>query len=327
MKNRIGIGIVGTNFISDWLCDAAKGVDGVFVSAVYSRKIDTGATFAQKHGIKNVFDDYQRMLECEQVDAVYVASPTMLHKEHTVAAIKAGKHVLCEKSLATEFSEAEEMFSEAERCGVVLLEAMRPAFDPLYAQLFDVFKSQREIVGSTLSFQKYSSRYDDFKRGIVQNAFNPDMKNSALLDIGIYPLWLAIRLFGEPTTVKAESIRLSNGFDGEGRVLLYYDFCKEYVEILYSKIRDDSASSVIRLPDTTVKIDKISEPKRIEFHSPKGTKIVESPYPCENNMIFELSAFRDFINGKRDFSEYSHVSRALMRTVDRIVKSQNGLDA
>lgn len=322
MKKEIGIGVVGTNFVSDWLCEASRQVEGVCVSSVYSRKIDTGAAFAKKHSIKNVFVNYQEMLSSPDVQAVYVASPTLLHKEHSMQALRAGKHVLCEKALAVDYTEAGEMISEASKLGLVLAEAMRPAYDPLYDGIFEILDSKPNIERACLSFQKYSSRYDDFKRGIVRNAFDPQMKNSALLDIGIYPLWLAVRAFGEPISVEAMSTRLSNGFDGEGEIRLYYDFCEEFVKIKYSKIRDDESASEIRLKDSTISIDKISEPTNIEICTRCGAKKIKSPHPCQNNMIFELAAFRDFINGDKDLIPYLDVSAALMRTVDRIIAVQ-----
>ena len=92
--------VVGTNFISDKFCDAAKSVDGARISAVFSRAEATGRAFAEKHGIKKAYADYSRMLCDDGIDAVYVASPTMCHAEQAIAALTAGKDVLCEKMIA-----------------------------------------------------------------------------------------------------------------------------------------------------------------------------------------------------------------------------------
>ena len=92
------LGIIGTNFISDNLVAAARNTDGVEIAAVYSRKRDTGAAFAEKHPeIGLVFDDLDAFLASGAIDAVYVASPIVAHARQTILALRHGKHVLCEK--------------------------------------------------------------------------------------------------------------------------------------------------------------------------------------------------------------------------------------
>lgn len=317
--NNIRLCIVGTNFISDRLCEAAALVDDVEISAVYSRKLDTGANFAAKHGIKYVFCDFDEMLASDKLDAIYVASPTFLHHDHTVMALRAGKHVLCEKSIATSHSEFLDMQDECIRSGRVLLEAMRPAHDPFYDIVRDELSKLGRVIGADLEFKKYSSRYDNFKRGIIENAFNPGMKNSALSDIGVYPMWLAISLFGSPTSVSAVSKRLSNGFDADGIVTLGYDNFN--CRVHYSKIVEGVAPSVIRCERGELYIDKVSEPHTLTLVTEKGAKTLVHPTPCNNNMIFELAAFRDMILGKRDHMPYLHISDALMRTMELAVNN------
>ena len=312
--SNIKIGIVGTNFISDLLCEAAGLVNGVGISAVYSRKLDTGAHFAAKHGIKTVFDDYNAMVVSDTVDAVYIASPTFLHRDHTVAALDAGKHVLCEKSISTSAAEFYDMKAAAERSGKVLLEAMRPAHDPIYDLLREELSKLGRVKSANLEFKKYSSRYDNFKRGIVENAFNPEMKNSALSDIGVYPMWLAISLFGAPTSVSSVSKRLSNGFDADGTVTLAYpDF---ECTVGYSKIVNSTSPSVIKCERGSIILDKISEPTIFTVTTENGAKTVKHPTPCNNNMVFELASFRDMILGVRDFSPFLATTEKLALAMD-----------
>jgi len=323
MTKNIKIGIVGTGFVCGWLCEAAEGTEGVEIVAVYSRKRDTGAAFSEKYGISRVYDSYTDMLENGDIDAVYVASPTFLHREHTVKALEYGKHVLCEKAIATTLDEFLEMKDAARRAGKVFLEAMRPAHDPFFDEIISEISALGEITEAHLHFKKYSSRYDKFKEGIVENAFNPDMKNSALSDIGIYPLWLSVRLFGVPSIARAVSYKLSNGFDGSGYANLKYENNDLRVRVSYSKIEESDEPSFVRCEGGCVYIDKISEPKRAEIWREDGTKTVITPTPCQNNMIYELMAFRDMIRGVRDFVPYLEESEALMRAHDLIVKAQN----
>ena len=114
----IRIGIIGTNFVSDWLAEAAAGLDCVEVTAVYSRAAHTGEAFAGKHQIPHVFCDYDAFLSSDVIDAVYIASPNFAHAEQAVRALNAGKHVLCEKVIATNSRELSEMIAAAKAQGV-----------------------------------------------------------------------------------------------------------------------------------------------------------------------------------------------------------------
>ena len=130
------IGIIGTNFISDDFCDAAAQVDGIELYAVYSRSADTGNHFAERHNIPTVFTDYEQFLD-SPIDAVYVASPNFAHCSQSIKAMEKKKHVLCEKVMASNEQEALSMIECAKKNHVVLLEAMRPDFDPA----FDMIKN------------------------------------------------------------------------------------------------------------------------------------------------------------------------------------------
>ena len=103
----VRIGIVGTNFVSDWLAEAARQTDCCEAAAVYSRGEGSGAAFAQQCGLPQHFCDYTSMLESDMIDAVYLASPNSLHYPQTMAALDAGKHVLCEKPLAVNAAQGE----------------------------------------------------------------------------------------------------------------------------------------------------------------------------------------------------------------------------
>ena len=125
------IGMIGTNFISDDFCEAATQVPGAELFAIYSRRQETGDAFAAKHGIPRVYTDYNEFL-ASGLDAVYVASPNSAHCSQTLKALNRKKHVLCEKVMAVNEQEVRSMIDCARQNNVVLLEAMRPDFDPAY---------------------------------------------------------------------------------------------------------------------------------------------------------------------------------------------------
>lgn len=312
--------IIGTNFISDKFCLAAREVDGVKLQAVYSRKFDTGSAFADKYSINSVYDDLDKALLDENIDAVYVASPTFLHKEHSIKAMRVGKHVLCEKSIALSSEEFNEMRKTAIEEKRVLLEAMRPAFDPALRVIKDAISSIGKIRRASLEFCQYSSRYDKFKAGIIENAFDPNIGNSALSDIGVYPLWLAIELFGSPDNISSAKTYLENGFLGMGVSTL--DYGDKLVTVTYSKITDGVNPSVIEGEEGSLIINKISEPSEI-YLKLRGKDAVKLEYlPSKNNMDYEISAFKEMTEGKKDFLPYLLTTEKVMKAADEIHKSE-----
>ena len=315
----MNIAVVGTNFISDNFINAATGVSGVSVSAIYSRKLDTGRAFAAKYGINKVYTDYSLMLEDPVIDAVYVASPNAVHPDQTVRALDSGKHVLCEKMLAPTYREYLAMREAAERSGRVLLEAMRPVHDPFYKILIDTLPSIGKVRRAHLEFCQYSSRYDRFKAGILTNAFDPAMKNSALADIGIYPLTVALLLFGNPRDSVGRSVFLDNGFEGAGSILLSYP--DKTVTVAYSKISDSTTPSVIEGELGSLHIDKLTAPRTLTY-IPRGEApcVIQTP-ECENNMIYEIEAFRDAASGIIDPSRFSELSDSVMCIADSVISS------
>ena len=123
-------GILGTGNISSQWVKSARAVPGAAISAVAAREVDRAQQFADTHGIATAYGDYAQLVQDENVDIIYVGTITPLHKEHTLLAIEAGKHVLCEKPLAVDAADAREMYAAATRASVMLQDAMWTRFFP-----------------------------------------------------------------------------------------------------------------------------------------------------------------------------------------------------
>ena len=323
------IGMIGTNFISDDFCAAAAQVPGAELSAVYSRKQETGDAFAARHGIPQVYTDYDEFLD-SGLDAVYVASPNFAHCAQTLKALNHKKHVLCEKVMAVNEQEVRSMIDCARQNNVVLLEAMRPDFDPAYDLIEQNLPRIGKLRRATFEFCQYSSRYDSFREGIIQNAFNPELGNAAVMDIGVYCIHSLVRLFGAPKNVKAFSTKLSNGFDGSGIVLLEYEDMT--AEAVYSKIAVSVNPSVLQGEDGSIMIDYISKPESVSLRLREsardtlaGGAIEKLPYtPVKNNMIFEIQEFLKLVEKKEADHKYLKHSLDTIRVLDE-VRRQTGI--
>ena len=320
-KDTFGFAVVGTGAIVDRFLDALSHVEGARAVALYSRKEETGNAFAARHGGLTVYTDYDRMLEDPAVHGVYIATPHFCHKEQTLRALRAGRHVLVEKSAALTAADFREMREEAGRTGRVLLEAMRPDFDPAYDIVRKTLPSLGRIRRISLVFCQYSSRYDAFRRGEVKNAFDPSIGNSALLDIGVYPLHLCLSLFGMPEETNARAVFLDNGFEAAGDLALSYQSRGFLATVSYSKVHNAMEASVIEGEDGALRIDKLTEPKEIRYIS-RGKEPVTLPFAAEeNNMRFEIEAFLEMTEGKRSPTPYLDLTEATLTLMDKASKA------
>lgn len=288
---NLKIGIVGTNFISDWLCMSIARVDGVEINSVYSRSQEKAKSFIYKNSLQAAaFSDYEKFLDSD-IDAVYIATPTYIHCQQALTAMNHGKHVLCEKIIASNIQELREMVSCAKENKVVLMEAMRAAFDPLYDKVRELLKEIGEIRYISFEFCQYSSRYDKFKEGEILNAFRPELSNAAIMDIGIYPVYLLMDLFGKPQSIKAFCTKLSNDFEGSGMISMKYP--DMIAQVLYSKISDSVNPSIIQGEKGSILIDDIASPKEIKLCLRK-----------QNSISFTKNKDLGKVLDRPDFEEY-----------------------
>ena len=180
------------------------------------------------------------------------------------------------------------------------------------------------------NYSQYSSRYDSYREGVVQNAFNPQLGNAAIMDIGVYCIHSLVRLFGAPKNVKAFSTKLSNGFDGSGIVLMEYEDMT--AEAVYSKIAVSVTPSVLQGEDGSIMIDYISKPESVSLRLREsardtltGGTIEKLPYtPAKNNMIFEIQEFLKLIEKKEVDHKYLKYSLGTIRVLDE-VRRQTGI--
>lgn len=321
-RNEVGkmirIGIVGTNWITERLLEAANAVENFKLTAIYSRTSERADEFASKYGITKLFTNLEEMAISEEIDAVYIATPNSYHADQAILFLQNGKHVLCEKPLAANATEVARMIQAAKNHNVLLMEAMKSTFLPNFKVIQDNLHKIGPIRRYFASYCQYSSRYDKYKEGIVLNAFNPKFANGSLMDLGVYCLYPLITLFGEPKEVKATGLILDSGVDGEGSVLLKYDD-KDAV-VIYSKITNSSLPSEIQGEKGSMIIDKIHSAEKVEIHYNDGTiepLTVDQSHP---SMYYEVKEFVDLISQEKTESTINSFenSHTTMRVLDKV---------
>lgn len=173
------------------------------VVAIASRDAMRATRVATELGIPTAHGSYDELLADPDVDAVYIPLPNHLHATWTIAAAEAGKHVMCEKPLATTAPDAERMLAAAERAGVHLMEAFMYRLHPSWVAVRELLASGR--IGPLVAVESWFSYHNDDPRDI-RNIL--DAGGGALYDIGCYSVNLSRMLFGsEPTRVEAIVVR------------------------------------------------------------------------------------------------------------------------
>lgn len=276
--------IVGTNFISDTLLSAAQTVDDFTLYGVCSRQTQSGQAFLTKHGINSakVFTNIEQVCADDSVDAVYVAAPNSLHKSYAIQCLEAKKHVLGEKPSAANSDELSAIIKAAKQHQRLYMEAMMTTHLPNFFLLKEALTkigTPRKYIGQ---YSQYSSRYDKYKNGERPNTFQPEFANGALVDLGIYPLYVLLALWGAPNTVKASGVLLETGVDGAGDILLNYT--DKQAVISYSKISQGDNFTEIQGEKGRIRIEGVSLLKRMQFIGNDGT-VEELSQPFDEHFM------------------------------------------
>jgi predicted dehydrogenase len=202
-------GVLAPGRIAGRFADAMTMVEGGRIVAIGSRSRERADEFGERYGIPGRYGSYEEVVEDPSVDVVYVATPNNRHETDTLAAIAAGKHVLCEKPFALNEAQGRRMADAARAAGVFLMEAVWSRFLPAYRHLVAVVGEGRigevRLVEADFGFTR---AVDPASR-----LFAPELGGGALLDIGIYPLQLCSLLLGPPDRLVAEGSVGATGID------------------------------------------------------------------------------------------------------------------
>ena len=202
--SRLRWGVLSTAAIAreKWIPGARHSPRSEVV-AIASRDGVNGRRVATELGIPRAHDSYEALLADPEVDAVYIPLPNHLHREWTLAAARAGKHILCEKPLALTSADAEAMVEAADASGVRLMEAFMYRLHPSWVAVRELVEGGR--IGRLQAIQSWFSYYND-DRANIRNSL--EAGGGALYDIGSYSINLSRMLFGsEPERVDGAILR------------------------------------------------------------------------------------------------------------------------
>ncbi|WP_204439009.1 Gfo/Idh/MocA family protein [Amphibacillus cookii] len=313
----VRFGVIGTNWITDRFLEAGFMVDDFRLTAVYSRTKEKAEVFAAKYQVDTTYTDIDHFAQSDKIDAVYIASPTSLHAEQAIRCMEQGKHVFVEKPIASNQREVEQMIAVAKKHDVLLMEGMKTTHLPNFKVLRNHLTTIGPVRHLIANFCQYSSRYDQYKEGVVLNAFKPEFSNGSLMDIGIYTAYPMVALFGAPEHANANAYMLDSGVDGQGTIAVKYP--ELTADLMFSKITNSNIPSEIQGEKGTIVVDKWSDMRKLTLIDNEGTVTDISVEQKQNTMYYEINHFVGLLqDGSRESDVNSHmVSLNTMKLLDQ----------
>ena len=300
--------ILGPGKIAHKFAKGLAEVSGAELYAVASRSLTKAEEFAKEFNVPKFYGSYEDLVNDKEVDIVYVATPHVFHREHTLLCLKHKKAVLCEKPFAMNKEQVNEMIQTAKKENVFLMEALWTYFLPHYQYVLELVKSEKfgKITGLEADFG-FEAPYLPENR-----LFSKELGGGSLLDIGIYPVFTALTLLGKPDTISAKAEFCETGVDESCNIVFNY---KNSVHArLFSTIKKMTPTiATITFEDATLTINR-------RFHEPTSVIILH------NNRVEETISFDVNTNGYNFEAEHVQKMLAQGRTESTVLSFDKSLE-
>jgi predicted dehydrogenase len=286
----IRIGVLGAaSIVPMALTNPAKSVPEIQVLAIASRDPKRAYRFAKKHHIPRVHQTYSALLADHDIDAIYNPLPNSLHAEWTIKALKAGKHVLCEKPFASNADEAEVMARVAGETGLVLSEAFAYRYHPLTARVKQIIAS-----GELGQIKHLEAEFSFLLPSPNNIRFQYELGGGALMDCGCYPVSLVRYMAGaEPRVERAESRLYRPQVDHRMSADLSFEDGRT-ARVVCGMLSPKLFTSVLRVEGEAGSLHVLSPFQPHVFHRltiKKSGNTIKERIPGENSYTLQLRAF------------------------------------
>jgi predicted dehydrogenase len=317
MTKQYKWGIVGCGGIAGTFAKDLQYTKGGKLHAVASRRKAKAAAFAKTHKAAVAYGSYDQLVADPDVDIVYVATPHPMHMENALTAIKAGKHVLCEKPIAMNAAQTKRMIAAAQKKGVFLMEAMWMRFFPAIGQVQKWIADGR--IGQVQHIEADFGIH--FRVGPKHRLFNPALGGGALLDLGIYPVAFASMIYGaQPEKIISTVHKAKTGVDDHATIIFEYP---------NSATAALTTSSIVKLKndarifgtDGLITLDgHFFHPKRITVEVEGWRPVTKDYFQPGTGMHFEAQHVHDCLRKDQIESDIFPLSEslAIMQTMDKI---------
>ncbi|MGM9679986.1 MAG: Gfo/Idh/MocA family protein [Eubacteriales bacterium] len=314
--------VIGTFWLTENMIEAMGQTDKIRYFAQYSRSMERAKEFAEKQGhgeYVRLYDDLNALAADPDIDAVYIASPNYAHYEQARLMLEAGKSVLCEKPVCYRLSEYKELCELADRKGIVFMEAIMNIHLPWANDLCREVKNHGKVISARLDFSQRSSKLDRVKTGQFFSTFEKSTGGGALMDLGVYAVYLAIFLFGMPKQIRSDARFFRTGVDIQDVVLFVYD---DFTAVLtFTKLVESRIHSEILCENGSVTIQNLSRLQNVYSYPSDGSEHClhrETTFP--QGMCCELS---DFLScrqeaGREGYRRSRELAEMVLRCMEEI---------
>ncbi len=260
-------GIIGPGHIAEKFASDLKLVPGCTLAAIASKSQDRAKDFAQRFQVPAYYGSYKEIVNDPNIDIIYIATTHNFHCENTLLCLNNGKAVLCEKPFALNQKEVKKMVEASRKNKVFLMEAFWTRFNPVIQMVKGILDSGELGKIRTLKAD-FGFKANYAPEGRV---FNPALAGGSLLDVGVYPLFLACYLLGKPELIKAVAQLSASGIDEScGMTLKYEDGA---IAILSSSVVNTTESEA----HISCENGQIYLPAR--WYVPKKARILQNDKP------------------------------------------------
>ena len=234
MENKIRWGILGPGRIANSFAKDLRLTETSELVAVASRNLSRASEFAKEYNAKYAYGSYEELFNSPDVDVIYIATPHTHHAALAITAMEHGKHVLCEKPMGVNKNEVTRMIAAAQKNKVFLMEALWTRFNPSINKIKELVDNNK--IGS-IGYLQADFAFYALDREEEGRLLNPALAGGSLLDIGIYPIFLAYLMLGKPTNILASSKFHSTGAEIQTSLIFEYDKAQA---MLYSGLTSNS---------------------------------------------------------------------------------------
>ena len=266
-------GIIGPGNIAHKFASDLSRIEGAVLKGVASRDYERARTFGATYGASLFFSDYREMAHHPDIDLIYIATPHPFHYETTIACLKAGKGVLCEKPMAMNARQVTEMILSSRSHQSFLMEGLWTRFIPCIDKMLELIPR----IGSVKHIDaNFGFRAEDDPNSRL---FNRALGGGALLDIGIYPVYLSLLILGTPMQIRATGTLTPTQVDSSCEIECFYE--NDARSSLFATFTEDtSTEAIIKGSKGYIRLhSRFHHPEQLTLHTDGQESITYSiPY-------------------------------------------------
>lgn len=315
MAHSVGWGIIGLGNIADKFARDLTLIPDAALMAVASRSIQKALAFKEEFKVPNVFDSYEALFKCEEVEVVYIALPHSEHLKWSIMAMEHGKHVLCEKPMGVNLGQVQQMINTSRKHKVFLMEALWSRFIPAIQKAKDLVE-EGEI--GAVGYLHADFAFYGLDRDRDGRLLNPALAGGSLLDIGIYPVFLAYLMLGLPDAIETSAKYIETG--AEIQIAIQFTYPSAHA-LLFSGLSSNSSmeASIAGSDGTIVIHSRWHESQEISINKGNKTENISLPTVGKGYTYEIEEVHRCLFEKKIESPMWSHSnSLELIGLLDRI---------